>query len=1005
MVFTPAPLLHLVLVSVVSASHHFGGLTTYNYGGKNSDGTFIVTIRNRATFDGCYNSQFINCYHGICGNEVSRNRSILDHSSNAPIYNSQWCEAETVITRHLPFDKPFSLRSASCCWIPNRNSLGNWRQLTTVDLGIRSDTGVPNTSPAIGTLPFLRVPQNCPRTYKLMAFDPDGDQVRCRYGKLFNTECSSCRQPVGFQLDEDTCTLHYNYMYTDSRVFGFELVVEDFPQQPITLVYSDGSHSFRPSLAVRRKREVTPFGHWATPQSITRSTLHPWYISTRNLKPKTPHPWGSWSTATQHPWGRRSTTTPHPWGHRSTTTPHPWGHRSTTTPHPWGRRSTTTPHPWGSWSTTTPHPWGSWPATTPNPWGRRSTPTSHPWRGWYTTKPRPWGHMSTTTPNPWGSWPTTTPHPWRTWPATTPHPWRTWPTTTPYPWRTWPTTTPHPWRTWPATTPHPWRTWPTTTPHPWRTWPATTPHPWRTWPATTRNSWGGWPTTILHTTAHRATTRHINATSIPPIGKLPLQFSLLVDPPVPSCQEGLYLPKFVYPTPQNGESIHAEVNKEVEIRVKALASYATIYDIITSGPVNTNKYRTTHDEFAIRWTPRPGDMGGHYPLCFAVESIRQSAHTTTTSSYDSYYHHYSTPLQSSVYQSEMRCVLLDVRNETIKATVTCAESNMTVAIRKASLRRIHLDQLQLSDSSNVECNLQRHSNSTHVVAVIPLNSCGTQLEEDDENLIFRNEITTVDNLQDTITRKNRLQLDFCCQYPKRGNVTQSFSAHRNNTTVWEKGFGVFTYQFEFYANLGFQTMISPTFYPLEYELGSRIYMKIEASTAINNTELFVESCRAAPYDNPNYHPTYTILDNGCKVDSTLQIHASHEREFRFSIEAFKFIGLYDQVYISCSVLVCEAGAPNTRCSKGCINSTGTAEGHHHKKREAVIQSANHFVSQGPLRLKRSADSDGSRVLNLNLNLVFIAGCLLAVIGMISTVVVYKAKMSRIKYQRLPTFET
>ncbi len=48
-----------------------------------------------------------------------------------------------------------------------------------------------------------------------------------------------------------------------------------------------------------------------------------------------------------------------------------------------------------------------------------------------------------------------------------------------------------------------------------------------------------------------------------------------VDPPAPSCQEGHYLPKFVQPTPENGARIQAEVNKEVEIRVKAQATYAT----------------------------------------------------------------------------------------------------------------------------------------------------------------------------------------------------------------------------------------------------------------------------------------------------------------------------------------------------------------------------------------------------------------------------------------------
>lgn len=41
---------------------------------------------------------------------------------------------------------------------------------------------------------------------------------------------------------------------------------------------------------------------------------------------------------------------------------------------------------------------------------------------------------------------------------------------------------------------------------------------------------------------------------------------------------------------------------------------------------------------------------------------------------------------------------------------------------------------------------------------------------------------------------------------------------------------------------------------------------------------------------------------------------------------------------------------------------------------------------------------------LNLNLVFIAGCVLAALAMISAVVVYKTKMSGLGYQPLPTQE-
>ncbi|XP_061133345.1 uncharacterized protein LOC133153218 [Syngnathus typhle] len=835
MASTSVLLLQLLLVSLVSGSHYFGGLSIYR-GGINSDGTFTVNFSLKGTFDGCYHSLSMHCYSNNCGYEVSRHRVVLDNSTNSPQHNRQWCETETLITRRVPSNKPFSMRSASCCWIPSRNHINNWRLLTTVDLGTRGDTGKPNNSPVTGMLPFVRVPQNCPRAYKLMAFDADGDRVRCRYGKVANVECGSCSQPVGFSLDQDSCTLYYKSALNDSRVNGFELVVEDFPRLPITLSYSDGSHSSRSPLMARKKRQVNPYvGNWQT------------------------------------------------------------------------------------WSSPTAYPWSSWPTITPAPgWQSQTTTTSTP-----TSAP---STMFLVTPAPptWSGWKPTTRHPsWR-----------------------------H--QTGPGQ------------PH-----TVAVAIPW-VWYNSTQN--------------FGATTRQ-PVTQTPSLSKLPFQFSLLVDPSIPSCQEGHYIPKLVYPTPQNGQRIYAEVNKEVEIRVKAQARYAQIHDIIMSGPMNSNKHRTTRGEFVIRWTPKPGDEGGHYPLCFAVESVQSRS-------------------SLAVYQSEMTCVLLDVQKETVKAKVTCAESSMTVAVEKSSLHGIHLAHLRLNDPSNIECSLQRHSNSTHVVAVIPLNSCGTQLEEDDEDLIFKNEITTVDNPQNVITRKHRLEVDFHCQYRKRGNVTLSFNAHRKTITVWEKGFGMFTYQFEFYPNDTFQTMISPTSYPLEYQLGSRIYMKIEASSSLNNTELFVESCRAAPYDNPNFQPTYSIIENGCTMDQTVQIYApAHAHEFRFSMEAFQFIGLHDRVYISCSVLMCEAGNPNTRCSHGCINTKRTNGNQHHVKREAVIQSANHFVSQGPLRLKRSPESNESTAMNLNMNLVFIVGCLLAVVGMISAVAMYKAKMSKARYERLPTNES
>ncbi|XP_071346039.1 uncharacterized protein [Trachinotus anak] len=989
-------LLPLLLASLASASHYFGGTVTFTYKGRNPDGSHRVDIRNRDTFDGCQNSHYWSCDQGNCGRNIRTQRGVIDRSTNAPQYNNQWCETETVITKSLWSDKPFKERAASCCWIPKRHGNSNWRLLTHLDLGTRSDTRKPNRSPDIAILPFLRVPQNCPRTYNLMSFDPDGDQVRCRYGTASGSECSSCHQPSGFHLDQDSCTLHYHNASADPRVFGFELVAEDFPRGYINLAYSDGSRSARAPLpSRRRKRQAFTY---PPPTTASSSNWWSWWGATNAPTPTTPFtttPWW-WYTTTTPP--APTTTTPF------TTTPWWWWWHTTTTSAP--TTTTTPPAPTTTAPFTTTPWWWWWHTTTTS--APTTTTTSAPTTT--TTSPSTTTAPSTTTPGWWWWHTTTTSAPTTTTPFTTTPWWWWWHTTTTSAPTT--TTTSAPTTTTPFTT-TPWWWWwhTTTTSAPTTTTTSaptttTTSAPTTTAPSTTTPWWHSTTTTTART---YTTTGQLSATTAP-LSKLPLQFSLLVDPPAPSCQEGLYLPKFVQPTPENGARIYAEINKEMEIRVKAQATWATIHDIIISGPQNISKHMTTHGEFVIRWTPLADDLGDYHPICFAVEATTGSAATAGYTTHNHNHHHHANPTsQSGIYQSEMRCVLVNVKTKEVNAHVVCGESTMTVHVEKSSITGLHEDHLQLSDPTNTACSLQTHSNSTHIIAVIPLNACGTQIEEDDDNLLFKNEITTVENNRDLITRKHLLEVQFYCQYPKRGNVTLGFTAHRENITVWEKGLGTFTYEFEFYPDNQYQSSIDPDSYPLEYDIGSRIYMQIEATSSVNNTELFIDSCRAAPYDNPNYHPTYSIIENGCKVDPTLEIYPpAHEKQFRFSIEAFKFIGLHDQVYISCSVLMCEAGAPNTRCSQGCINSTwpsGHHQHHHRRRREAAIQTANHFVSQGPLRLRRSAESTGATVTNLNLNLVFIAGCLLAAVGMVCGAVIYKTKMSKVKYQPLSTVES
>ncbi|KAK7944852.1 hypothetical protein WMY93_000580 [Mugilogobius chulae] len=826
MFFTTVVVLQLLWSSLASASHYYGSLATFR-AKRDSNGNYGVEMRTKVTFDGCHIS-YGNCYSGNCGYDKTLDMGVIDSSTNAPVHNYRWCETETVITKTLTSNRPFQTRDYSCCWIwLSSGQTPSWSILTTVDLGIRSDTNKPNNSPNAATLPFLRVPQNCRRTYKLSSFDPDGDKVRCRYGMARHTECYECTQHYGFLVDQPTCTLQY--LATSSQgVYAFELVVEDFPHNNIRLFYSDGYSSVKYAVNNRRKRAVTTPVWLTTTTEATTSTAPvtiSYFITTST---------STTSAGSTYPPAAQFTTKP------NTATAITTSAAST---YPPAAQFTTKPNTATAITTSaaSTYPPAAAQFTTKSNTARlipTSAAFTYPPATQFTTKP-----TTTTT---------------ITMPAAT-----TYPPTARFP--TKPITT-APITTSSATTSPPTHSTLTS---------FTTPPPIiNTVPFTMTNTSSVHlvPSVSLNSTATRSpkpapsyttattttgplttnaiTSHHYNMATInhattlhplilpswgAPLSQLPMQFTFQVDPPAPSCIEGDFIPKFVSPTPFSGQVLLAEPRREVEIKVKAEAKYSALDNIIMSGPLNVTKHKTTGDEFSIRWTPLEENLGEYFPICFAVEFRYGSA----------------------IYQTEMRCVIVSVTAELVKTVVTCQDSSMIVEVEKATLPRLAYDHLRLSDDpSNTVCSLQTHSNSTHIVAIVPLNACGTQIEEDEENLLFKNEITTVENASAIITRRHQVEIMFYCQYAKKGNVTLTFSAHRENVTVWDKGLGLFTYEFEFYPDQRFASRMDPNLYPLEYWVGERIYMKIEATTAANNTELFVESCRAAPFDNANY-PIHT----------------------------------------------------------------------------------------------------------------------------------------------------
>ncbi|XP_058481904.1 mucin-2-like [Solea solea] len=359
-------LLLQLFFSVSQATNFLGTVMTYDPE-TNSDGIFTVALRFKTNFQTC--SAYIpwECRTGDCTTVFLASHTVSNESSG------EWCHREGLMILQITGNDPFQLWLNGNAWKSNINGIVSVRALTLVDPRTRSDTGKANRSPQTTMLPVLRVPSNCPRQIRLLAFDPDGDNVQCRYGNQSQFECNPCTPPPVLTLSS-SCDLSFSATNSSAEgLYAVQLVMEDSPGQPITLA---------------RGGVVTP--------------------------------------------------------------------------------------------------------------------------------------ITTTTP----------------------------------------------------------------------------------------------------------------------ISKIPVQFAFKVDPAVPSCTGGLYLPGFQSPTPANRAQLQASVNQVLQISIKAVAANSAISELLFSGPHNINQTRSGAGDFTLSWTPSVSQSGENHPICFVVQAVSGS----------------------NRYQSELRCVIVIVAN-------------------------------------------------------------------------------------------------------------------------------------------------------------------------------------------------------------------------------------------------------------------------------------------------------------------------------------------------------
>ncbi|MBN3291828.1 DMBT1 protein, partial [Polypterus senegalus] len=106
--------------------------------------------------------------------------------------------------------------------------------------------------------------------------------------------------------------------------------------------------------------------------------------------------------------------------------------------------------------------------------------------------------------------------------------------------------------------------------------------------------------------------------------------------------------------------------------------------------------------------------------------------------------------------------------------------------------------------------------------------------------------------------------------------------------------------------------------------------------------------------------TLNCVSSRCVKDDSVIIFPTNQTQFNFGLKAYSFIGGYKQVFITCSVILCEANSPDTRCSQGCIETSNFPNIPLRKRRSLSLESQKHFISQGPLYLAGKTQYNNSK---------------------------------------------
>lgn len=216
------------------------------------------------------------------------------------------------------------------------------------------------------------------------------------------------------------------------------------------------------------------------------------------------------------------------------------------------------------------------------------------------------------------------------------------------------------------------------------------------------------------------------------------------------------------------------------------------------------------------------------------------------------------------------------------------------------------------------------------------------------------------NVKCTIDRRGLVSNDVNRQNEHTGKIEKIWFIDQRDIEDSIANVGKFFFRMNVYKSAAFKEQFVMADFPIPLQFYDIAHIGLETITKTPNKYIFTEECWATPNADPNHQDpmAYTIIQNGCPLDSeTTNLETRVNLEDRFSTQTFRFPDKYgrhqDNIYIQCTVVVCDTTVHDETCMSTCRANDG-----------AWFKPVDKSVSRADSRYRREANNKMRRTMVL-----------------------------------------